>query len=443
MSGNWIAVLVFIVTLALFHQFSVYDWGYGIVRGFLLLILALLLLFLHFFLNRLRFSSERLLRYLLLVLIGVAVLFNLSLGVRTMGRTNETHRIEFDQGQMSYRAVKYLLAGINPYGQYSLVDPVVYQLFINKYQHRTECSEYQLQTLVSNFTAFWERPGGSAEGMEAFFPSVSADNSCRDVKRAFTSLGYPYGPVTIVSYAPFVLLFEESGVYVNHLLLVGVLAAILFWIGRRMTKGSTILALLPCLLVLITPFFRQNFLDLSASDLSAVVFALGFLALWMRGKYDFAAAALALSVGSKFLPGLLFVPLLVKSPIRMGFWMVFVLTAVFSPFVLWDATGLLNSLSVASISSTTDSTSLVHFMSPATALALKATFFAGLIAVIIWCTRNGWTNIVALRYLAFAHIGLLLIAPLIHNNYLTWLLPVFGLAVISEIYTNKRARLKL
>lgn len=439
MSGNWIAVFVFILALGLFDQFSVYDWGYGVVRGFLLLALALLLLSLRFFRRRFLFSRNGLLRYLLFILMMLVAIFNLSLGIRTIGRTSETRHIEFDQGQMSYRAVKYLLAGINPFGQYSLVDPVVYVLFITSYPDRTECTNYLPQTMISKFTAFWGNPGGSAEGMEALFPPVSAEKSCQDVWRAFTSFGYPYGPVTIASYAPFVMLFEEPGIYLNHLLLVGVFTALLFWIGWRITRGNLVLASLPCLLVLMTPIFRYNFLDLSASDLTALLLELVFLALWLKGKYEFAAVALALSVGAKFLPGLLFVPLFLKSPRRMTFVFVFVMAVVFLPFVLWDVTGLFNSLFVATISSSTDSTSLVHFISPFWAGLLKVVTVSGVAVLVIWNWRHGWTELRSLRYLSFAHIGFLISAPLMHNNYLTWLLPVLGLAISAEIYACKRA----
>src|SRR3989344_362774 len=437
MSGNWFAIFVFSITIGTVWLFSVYDWGYGVLRGMLLLVLGLFLLSMQFF-RRLTFSSDGMLRWAVL---AVVVLFNLFYGIRTLEVVRSTRYLGFDQAQMSYHAAKFLISKVNPYGQNSIVDPLVYNLAIARYQNRTECIKYSPQRMIASFSAFWDRPGGSAEGMEMFFPVIAADKKCEDIRRAFGSLGYPYGPVTIATYMPLVLAFEESGLFVAHLLLMGILAVLLFWIGWNLTRrGNAILACLPPLLVLLTPIFRHNFLGLAASDLPAVLFATVFVALWLKGRYELAALALALSLGSKIAPGLLFLPLIIRSPLRMGLTMVIVLAVFYMPFLLWDAEGLKNTFLVTMVNRSTDSTSLIHFISPSAALILKMTVLSALAVLVIWVTRRGWTGIRAFRYLAFAHIGFLFVAPSIHNNYLTWLLPVLGLALICEIYSNKRSQ---
>src|SRR3989344_250578 len=346
MSGNWFAIFVFSITIGTVWLFSVYDWGYGVLRGMLLLVLGLFLLSMQFF-RRLTFSSDGMLRWAVL---AVVVLFNLFYGIRTLEVVRSTRYLGFDQAQMSYHAAKFLISKVNPYGQNSIVDPLVYNLAIARYQNRTECIKYSPQKMIASFSAFWDRPGGSAEGMEMFFPVIAADKKCEDIRRAFGSLGYPYGPVTIATYMPLVLAFEESGLFVAHLLLMGILAVLLFWLGWDLARpGNAILAFPPPFFGFLTPIFLHNFLGLAASDLPAVLFATVFVALWLKGRYELAV-------------------------------------------------------------------------------------------LVIWVTRRGGTGIRAFRYLAFAHICFLFVAPSIHNNYLTWLLPVLGLALICEIYSNKRSQ---
>ena len=115
----WMVSILFVL-----HLFSVLDWGWGRVRGILLCVLLAVGLA-PYFLGRyyvLRLGRGYWVWLVLLALIA----WQLSIGLESARKTSRTNVIPMDQGQNSYRAVRLLGLGINPYGWCTLLDPGEY-----------------------------------------------------------------------------------------------------------------------------------------------------------------------------------------------------------------------------------------------------------------------------------------------------------------------------
>jgi hypothetical protein len=439
-ASAWIAVATFAAAGVVVQLFRIYDWNCGVARGFLLLVTGGIVLAAGQLARRrpLTLAPSKLWGRAALLGLAVALAVNIVDGIRSIRTAHSKRQIQLDQGQTSYRAARYLLAGINPYGQRTMGDPDAYFIQTGRWADRTECVQYSRPHLIALQRAFWQRPGAPTDGMEALFPAVSPDARCGDVRRGFGSLGYKYGPVALAGYVPAVALFEEAGVYVNHLLLFLALVGLLGCLAYRISGGSLLAAVLPCLLVTVPSHYRHNLLVLSASDQTAVLLGLAFLVAWWTRSYALAAVLLGCAIGSKTLPGVLFAPLLLKAPRRTSAYLAATLVAVYAPFAMWDPVGLANNILYPLRGHGSDSTALVHFLPSWAGTCLLVVVSLALLLLLAFTHRQGWTGRGSLRFLFWAHVGALLTGSYFHNNYLVWLIPVLGLTLLAEL-TEPRA----
>lgn len=429
-SGRWIALIAFLCAGGVLQLFKTYDWNRGVARALLLVVLGAIVLALRR-VGPLSFTRPEPWGRAFAAAALAALLGNLYQGARTIQHSAATGEIELDQGQNSFRAVRFLLAGINPYGRRTMLDPSEYFVQTGRWAARVDCVRYSRPAMLQAQRSFWDT--GAPEGMEGLYPAIAPGAACAPVRQGFDTLGFKYGPVTVLGYLPFVGLFGEAGIYVDHLLAFLALLGVLGFLAWRTGGGNLFLAALPALLVLVPSHYRHNVLVLSASDLTPVLLGLTFLALARAGRPHAAAVALALSIGAKILPGLLFAPLLLKAP--RSSWATFAaaLLAVFVPFAAWDAQGLWNNIFLYNLGRSTDSTALAHFLPSGVALLMTLAVVALLAVLVVRVHRAGWPELGTLRYLAWAHIGVLVTGKIFHNNYLLWLIPILGLAMLAEL----------
>jgi len=96
-----------------------------------------------------------------------------------------------------------------------------------------------------------------------------------------------------------------------------------------------------------------------------------------------------------------------------------------------------------------DSTALSYYLPGPAQKAVIALCATALLVAIVQNHRLGWSSAGQLAYLLIAHLGLFLSAKIFHNNYLVWLLPLYGLwlsdsllvfePINSKIVTVRRA----
>jgi len=159
--------------------------------------------------------------------------------------------------------------------------------------------------------------------------------------------------------------------------------------------------------------------------------------------------SLGLSAAAKLFPALLYFPLLLGVPKRAWWWTLGAMALAFGPFLAWDASGLWHNLFLFNFTRYGDSTALSYYLPGPAQKAVIALCATALLVAIVQNHRLGWSSAGQLAYLLIAHLGLFLSAKIFHNNYLVWLLPLYGLwlsdsllvfePINSKIVTVRRA----
>jgi hypothetical protein len=424
-----------------------YDWGEGILRSLFLLTLLALTVLLWRLSSRVRLSFDDkavrravwTLAALCLVVIGI----NARDGYKALDHLRKTDRIMLDQGQINYRAVHYLRSGRNPYGTDAVLEmPVV---FGNFRQYRANGCATWADDVPDTLKEF------KAQAFEPYWASLSRDSArlvrplsiddqpdCDVVRASFKRMALKYGPVTFLTYAPFVLLTEKSGIYWGNFFAVVALCLMLAYSIRAFCSDSKALGLLALIALLAPPTIRWNTLWLTASDLQAT--ALGFLAVILHAKQrrDGAAILIGLACAAKLLPGLLYLPLLLGMRPRQ--WLLFgaAFCLPLAPFVVWDGEGVLQNLFLFNLVRPSDSTALIHFLPAAMHWPLRAVVALAAAAVALWAHRSRWVLEATLFYLAVVHLMVWSVGSIFHNNYLLWIMPSYILFIARVLSRPRR-----
>jgi hypothetical protein len=420
-------LVVLALVVGYLELFRELDWGHGIWRATLVVVMAGVA---YALLTRPRGLNPPAPRPFLVALAAAAALIvNLVAGVQAISRTLKTGEIEMDQGQNSYRAIGYLRAGANPYGQTAMLDPESWADLAYAVPHVRGCL---LAPLPDNLEAALDRYWYTADprATTTLLPAISQAPECKPFRIQSASLGYKYGPMLLASYLPFVLVFGKSGIFLTHLVLVLLSAGLLLWHGLRQRRPLSVVA--GALLLFLAPsHLRHNVFEASASDLGPVLAATFAVMMLARGRDGWAAFFIGLSVASKTLPGVVYVPLLLAC--RPRTWVAFVAPVVvsFVPFLVWDGTGLVNNIVRFNLGRPTDSTALAHFLPRPGMLFVQAIGLLVLVLALLRARRRGWAPSAILAYLWVANAAALAGGTVFHNNYLLWLLPLLALTCLS------------
>jgi hypothetical protein len=415
--------------LAIFDLFRKYDLDKGVERSYLALGLWALCVSALAVAPRLRLglSSRGGLAWLLAGLAVVALIDDGVASFRAVITTATADEIAMDQGQNSYRAVEFLRLGANPYSRNAMLDPVSYCALEQQLRgYRHNCLDRPLSPYaVSLMTRYWVKPDPSAAS--EFMPVVGDLEECRDLAFAASSLGYKYGPVQLALYYPFVVVFGKSGIFVSHQFLLISASLVLFMLAFRRGKGSVLAAAAALVMFLVPSHLKHNIFYLSSSDLGPTLLAMLAMLCFEHRRDAWGALFVGASIATKLLPGVIFLPLLLG--IRKHHWPLVLIPIVLSygPFLVWDATGFINNIVLFNFARPTDSTALAHFVGKTQLLWVETGALVTIAMALFFCFRKGWSLRSRLIYLWTGHIAVLICGTIFHNNYLVWLLPLFGL----------------
>jgi len=419
--------------------FDRYDWGRGLRRGLLLLCLSAIAFIpavIALSSYRPKFHYQRFtslgIAAAIVVLVGFG--FHLYRGFHTLRLSSAQHQVFSDQGEDTVQAIRFLLRGVNPYGQRTMLDPVAYRDARDELAAKPFCSQISASALSAAAEHFWVDPQGRVAEMPDLFPVILDDPRCADVRWRFSTLGYKYGPLLLYLYLPFVLTLGEAGIYAAHLLLFIVLSILVWKIGYRIANGDLFLASLPFILLYAPIFVRENTLESSAVDLGPTLFA--FLAIWaLYGKpiarAQLAGVTLGLSLASKVAPAIFYLPLLSRrNPIL---WVLFGLStiAVILPFLIWDANGFVDNWLIFGFARPGDTTSPMFFLDSAQKLIISVLVVGMLGVAALYGHLKRWPIAVAILFVAAAHLGGIGLSQVFHNNYFVWVLPVLALSMLN------------
>jgi hypothetical protein len=430
----WFGLCAYVLEL-----FVRYDWNRGLMRGFLLLCLGAIAFIpaaiaLHSHGPKFPYRPSAWVGVVAATLVLLGFGFHLYKGFKILRLSSAQHRVWLDEGEDSIHAIRFLLRGVNPYGQRTMLDPAAYRIAIDELTAKPFCAHISPSMLSVAAEHFWQDPEGHIAEMPGLFPVIPNNPDCAKVRWRFSTLAYKYGPVMLGLYLPFVMVLGEAGIYATHLLLFIVLSILVWTMAYQMARGDLFLASLPFIIFYLPQHIRWNTLTMSAVDLGPTLFA--FFAIWVlygrpAAQARLAGAALGLSIGSKVAPAIFYLPLLSRrNPVC---WILTGLSAlaVTLPFLVWDAKGLVDNWLFFGFARWDDSTSPMFFFDHTQKLIISVL----VLGIVSFAALSGhlkcWPITLALLFVAGAHLGAMGLSPQLHNNYFVWMLPIFALSMLN------------
>jgi hypothetical protein len=418
---SWLALVW--LTLELFLPF---DWGHGPARTTLLVVLGALLWAGRRWAPRVASlaSPSGAATRLAAVLLAIGIALNLGPALFFLYRGHQSRTVKSDQAQTVLDALQVFEHGASPYATTTVTDSVAYALAVDALNAQPACR--------ADGGAFRFRIGTADESV---VPRVAPTSDCGGLERLFTSLGFKYGPVMIFFYWPFVTLLGTAGFLVSHLLLVAACGAVLYRWAMAKT-GSPFWSAVALLPFLWPTHLAWNVLAFEHLDFLPVFLATLAWVCLDRHRFGAAAACAGFSLAAKFLPALLFLPLLAKAPRRFWLAPLAIAAACFAPFAAWDWTGLWHNLGYP-FTRPPDSTALAFFLAPREGSLVRVLALGATAAVAVRAHLRGWDAEASVDYLVFAHLAVLASGTTLHNNYLVWLLPVLSIFLVEEISVGR------
>ncbi len=411
------------------------DYGFGLARGLLVagLIIGLALL---------RFGPQRYFKQgsvswcslgssinFLKIAVILAVTLNVGIAAFTLFHCFKSNKIPLDVGQTTWRSARLLWKGENPYGRGAVVDFACYKVRAEARRAENIIADIQDQGIDAALALYDKTldPGVRAKLLPV---NIGTSHSFDETRIT----GYKYGPVILDVTALFVPLGQPSIV----VLLNALMCFILYWAMSRLLLGISPgpPAAIGILAILLDRIISWNYLGHTATDVWALAFcSLGVLT-YCRGKPLATAALLAIALGCKIFPSLIFFPLLLKfRSVRPLFMAGGVFLAICAPWIAWDPIGIFSDVLMWPFVMSKDTTSWTYFAAPQ---LLTAARLCALVAIgLLWLRyitrreqRLFWT-------LAMVNTLLLAIGGVLHNNYVPWA-SIWIVAAIVESFSLPR-----
>ena len=414
------------------ESFVSVDWGQGLARAVFLawLIVAAVALIQVAPGRAWKWTPQP--RWIVALLaLGVAYLF-LSTVWQGIGRFQEVRHgqpIGFDQGELSYRAVRMLAKGMNPYARHIVLDTTEYPQAMTDLQ-RDSCYESGPDVERANSIAEDFGRDFDPHRWNGLIPKIANRSGCTMARLRSESFGLKYGPSLMAIYSPFILLWNQSGIFAAHLFFIGIACFFIWRLGYRVGHRSLLLSLIPLIAFLLPSHLRHNTLSYSATDLIPVALVIAAWVLIEEEREVSGAILLALAFGAKLAPGIFYLPLLLRCRRRSLIAFTATLALVLGPFLIWDGRGLVINLFLFNFLRDTDSTALIHGMPPLTTKAVQG--MGGLLALValLYAHRRRYDFVGFLTFLLVVHGAALASGKIFHNNYLLWILYLLGLAIM-------------
>jgi len=244
----------------------------------------------------------------------------------------------------------------------------------------------------------------------------------------FTFNGYKYLPMMAVTYLPLTAVLGERGILVTNMLLDLAVVGLVFRLSCQMgTKTSGLYATFLYLMPLLVP--RQLF-HKGVTDLAAVVPLLVAL-LYIERRPSLAGLCVGLSISTKLLPGILFVPCCLpqKSPFKLRWWYAAGVVLGLVPtliFLVWSPIELFSNIVLFNSQRPIDSTSWLYQMPSFISLIIRTNLALVLLGVAAYVWFNRPTVAIRCGLSVICILCTILSGPIVHSNYQLWWLPMFA-----------------
>ena len=260
--------------------------------------------------------------------------------------------------------------------------------------------------------------------------------------------GYKYGPVMTYAYLPGVVARGSAGYYLTSFAaLLALAVAAGSWAGRAAGPAAGIGA---AVLVLTTAFIDSELFFAGVNDVLPMALLVGAFAARAKGGGLLAGILLGLSFGAKLMPaGLLALPLLLAARTRrleLVLAAAAVSLAAYVPLLLRSPKEVIGNLVRYNLDRPGDRTGLLDGLSSGEQALVKLVVLVALIAVLAAVLRavgtRGSSAQGHVACLVAAMVALLYAAsPVLHRNWLFWIVPFFAVGIAVKAYGGPRSEI--
>lgn len=408
-------LLLIALATGLFQLFFPYDWDEGVLRGGLVCGIACVMLAAR------RLAAKREWRewpkpLVQLAMLGIMLLLAWHFKEGLMSAHRQRHS---EMGDIHVRGVALVWQGVTPWHFGTVLDEGSFKGLVAAAEV-VACRTHSTTPDAARFSSVWD----SARSGEELFPERIAEPECARAHELLSLTGYKYGPVMLASYVPLVTLMGRGGEYVTHLFfLMAIIAAVAVLLQKHAPEGL----LMACLVLLGQSVLRRDTLLDSDCDLIPTALMMWALVAFQKTRPLAAGALVALTFASKVFPAVFLFPLL----LRREYWKAMVVFALVSamtwgPAIALDGVGVWDNVFRFNIDRPSDSTALIHFVSPTLALVVRVIALC-LCAFAFWkLVIHAWQPV---TFVAFSIGAFFLATKVFHNNYIVWWLPVVGVVL--------------
>lgn len=392
--------------------FRYLDWGKGLDRLLLLVVIAAFLIATRKI--KITISLPRKFTYFIYAALGILFLGYIGLIGYSVVSTAKTGVIRLDQGEATFRAAIELLRGHNPYAKGALLDQATYFYLLQKRVQLGVGPAVPPPQVQSVFDAYWRTLNPALRTL--LLPAPPPNNPAAALQTRI--LGYRYGLVILAISTVLVPTFGPAAIPLENAILTLGLLAIMIWILRlrHLEKPVIALALLGVMLDVQIPW---NFIYFTATDIWAIFF--GFLAVGclLNKKEPLAGIFFAASVCSKIFPGLIFAVVMLRFvSFRLLKYFFITLFILITPWLIWDTSGFLSNAILFPFYMPLDSTSWSAFVPFKLSIIMHILLLlcaVYLISKIIFSQEKRWFYLMSLLTITVAAA-----AGEFHNNYVPW-----------------------
>jgi hypothetical protein len=238
--------------------------------------------------------------------------------------------------------------------------------------------------------------------------------------------GYKYLPMMIAVYAPLCLGLGIRGIIVTNILLQAMTAAVIRSIGT--ISGGRLCGLAAALLYLSLPFVAHQVFRRGVTDLACVLPLL--LALRYADERPMVAGVMVgLSIATKLMPGLVFLPCALPTKGDRGRYLLGVLWGLLPilPFVATAPDAFVANVLLFNMVRQVDDTSWLFGLSPVAADAARIVVACILLGVALRAWRYAPRLDERCGLAALATLAVFAVGPGMHHNYHLWFLPLLAI----------------
>ena len=348
--------------------------------------------------------------------------------VENVRHTMTSGQIRLDEGQTTWRAAQMLLRGEDPYAQGVLIDGQVYLLRQQQRRALGMVPAIPAADVEPTLERYLETldPAVKAQLLPEAGPHGNLEQSI---------MGYKYGPVPIAATAALAGMFGPASVPLTNGIVGLAMFAVVALLLREMRAG-VFCGVLALITVMLDREIDWDMLHWSANDLWPLLFGFVGLLASLRGRHMALGIAVALAVGCKIVPGVLFTPLLLTSGSLLAIVAFFVgVVVIYGPFLVWDWHGIIGNVFLWPGMTAPDGPGWVAYAPHALVLPVRVL----LGAFVLWIALRIGLRREPLIASAFAALTILTIlaGQSFHTNYLTWFSIWLVLAIIEAFGSQK------